>query len=424
MGGVRADSVGGPPRFAWFGALAWFVLAGATGVLLRFGLLYGLPEPLQFSNVRHAHSHLMYFGWATPALMALVGTHLARMQGHATTPFRRITIVVLGLALLAYVPFLLYGYQAVAVGGGRVPLATIAASLNILAWYVFVVRYVQVTWGQPRSWPMRLWDAGLLFLVLASLGAWGRAVLVAWRVDDPFWATALVHLFLDLFSDGWFVLELLGVAYVLLPGSPPRAARWATLLVVVGLPVTFLLGVPLSMTPPLWRWVAGAGGVLVGWGLLWHTALLWPHLGSGWRVALTFLGLKAVSELGTSFPRVAAWAESNGLRIPYLHWLLLGFVTLGLVEAAAQTWGAAAAPGKRWLALSVIVAQAALLPLTGLWPSALAGRWALVVAAWTATLPVGVAALMLVRGVVRLKVQKEEASGAERQRERRANLAG
>lgn len=379
----------------WYAALGCFAIAGATGALFRFGLLYGLPTGLQLVNVRHAHSHLMYFGWATPALIALVSTHLARVQGCPDASFRRLTVAMAGLALLAYVPFLLYGYQPVPMGGARLPLATIAASLNILAWYAFAVQYLRVTRGWPRPFPVRLWDAGLVFLGLASLGAWGRAVLAALGAADPFWAAATVHLFLDLFSDGWFVLGLLGIAYALLPGPPPGGARRATALVVIGLPVTFLLGTPTALTPPAWRWVAGAGGVLVGLGLLWHVRLLWPRLGAGWRVALAFLGLKALGELGISVPAVAAWGEANGLRIPYLHWLLLGFVTLGLVAAAAQTWGEVVVPDRWAFVAAVVVVQASLLPLTGLWPSAPAGRWAFVVAAWAGLLPVGVAAVML-----------------------------
>lgn len=379
----------------WHAALGCFVLAGATGALFRFGMVYGLPAGLELVNVRHAHSHLMYFGWVTPALMALVGTHLARAYGLADVPFRRLAALTVGLALLAYRPFLRYGYQPVPMGGARLPLATIAASLNILAWYAFAVQYVRVTRRRLRPLPVRLWDAGLVFLGLASLGAWGRAVLVALDVQDPFWAAALVHLFLDLFSDGWFVLELLGIAYALLPGRPPEGARRATALVVIGLPVTFLLGTPTALTPPAWRWVAGAGGVLVSLGLLRHVRLLWPRLDIGWRVALAFLGLKALGELGISVPAVAAWAEANGLRVPYLHWLLLGFVTLGLVAAAAQTWGEVAVPDRWAFVADVLAIQASLLPLTGLWPSALTGRWAFVVVAWAGLLPVGVAAVML-----------------------------
>lgn len=46
----------------WKAALVGFIIAGATGSLMRFGMIHGYPAGLQFVNVRHAHSHLMYFG--------------------------------------------------------------------------------------------------------------------------------------------------------------------------------------------------------------------------------------------------------------------------------------------------------------------------------------------------------------------------
>src|SRR6476620_9808401 len=48
-------------------------LAATTGVLLRFGMIYGMPMWAQnFVAVRHAHSHLMYFGWVTLTLMVFI----------------------------------------------------------------------------------------------------------------------------------------------------------------------------------------------------------------------------------------------------------------------------------------------------------------------------------------------------------------
>ncbi len=379
----------------WLGALGCFALAGLTGALFRFGLVSGLPFGLQFAHLRHAHSHLMYFGWATPTLIALIGAHLMQQQSRATPYFPRLSIALVWLGLLAYPPFLLFGYESAPLGQAHVPLASIAAALTIVAWYIFAGRYRQATGAGPRPLPVRLWDAALIFMLLASLGAWGRVLLIALHVTDPFWSAALVHLFLDLFSDGWFILALLGVAYAVLPDDPPPAARLATRLVVAGLPVTFLLGVPVTLVPSLLRTVAGAGGALVGIGLLWHVGLLWPRLGRGWRLALAFLALKASSQIAMGIPGVAAWAEGAGLRIPYLHWLLLGFVTLGLIEAAAQTWGQAAAPARRWFAGAILALQGSLLPLTGLWPPALAGKWAPVLAAWATLLPPSVAIVML-----------------------------
>jgi hypothetical protein len=48
-------------RRVWRVSLACFVLAGAAGVLFRYGMLYGYPDGISELNLRHAHSHLMFF---------------------------------------------------------------------------------------------------------------------------------------------------------------------------------------------------------------------------------------------------------------------------------------------------------------------------------------------------------------------------
>ena len=376
-------------RVFWLAGLACFVLAGSTGALFRFSLLYGPPAGLDLGNVRHAHSHLMYFSWVTPALMALIGSWLPRLTGCA---FRRglrwligLTIV---LGLLAYPPFLLYGYTVAEIGKARLPLSMIAASANALTWYLFAALYARTTWGLVRSLALRLWDAGIGFLLLATAGAAGRGVLVALDVSDPFWQAATVHLFLDLFSDGWVMLALLGLLYAIYPTIKPSYTGLATRLIIIGLPVTFLLGVPVSLVPPTARLVAGVGGVLVAVGLLLHIRALWPHVASLWRVPLAFGALKALVQLGISIPPLAHWVERMSLRIPYLHWLLLGFVTLSLVAAAVETWPSILIRHYRWIVAAILLLQLSLLPLTGFWPAAWRGQWVLILAAWSALAPV------------------------------------
>lgn len=358
----------------WRLALFAFVLAGATGAILRFGALFGLPAGLSFVNVRHAHSHLMYFGWVTPALITLMGTHIARWRGRRQNPFRWTATGAWALGLAAYLPFLLFGYQSMPVGEARIPLATIAASFNILVWYGFVGQYWRHRKGLAGKPALRLWDAAVVFLVFSSLGAWGRAVLVALKVESPFWSTALVHLFLDLFSNGWFALALLGLIYrdqIPMPSS----LTWVTRAMIIGMPTTVLLGVPLNLVPPLWRTLAGVGGWLVGWALLAHTAYLWPRVAPRWHWPLSFLALKAIAELGVSVPLIARWAEGEALRIPYLHGFLLGFVTLGLLQSAREIWGTTAIGNwPLWIG-SILVLLLSLIPLTGLWPQSWSGAW-------------------------------------------------
>ena len=388
-------------RWTWLGALSLFILAAATGSLLRFGLLSGFPWGLQYTNVRHAHSHLMYFGWVTPALMGMIVAWLPTLTERPLSPthhrrFRATIILTLLLALAAYFPFLLYGYRLAQIGDARLPLSTIMASANMLAWYAFALTYWQATKGAARVKPLRLWDAALIFLVLASLGAWGVAVSAALNLRDPLLAAALTRIFLDLFAEGWFVLGVLGLAYAANPAAIGH--RWAApseTLLIMGLPVIFLLGIPVTMLPAPVRLIGSLGGLLVGLGLLGHLAALWQKAEARWRPALFFLALKAIATLAVTVPTIALWSDRALLRVSYLHWLLLGFITLGLVVAAQAMWGREFVRGVWVLTAVATLLILSLIPLTGIWPTAWQGRWTREFAAWASLGPTIIAGGML-----------------------------
>lgn len=389
-------------RWAWPVALACFILAASTGSLLRFGMLTGYPAGLQMANIRHAHSHLMYFGWVTPALMALIAARLPEVTGRKRLPgFRWVLVAVFTTALLAYVPFLLYGYRPATFGEMSLPLSTVGAGLNVIAWYAFVILYVLNTRGAHRNHPLRLWDAALGFLVLSSLGAWAIALVSRLELQDPFWAMAATHLFLDLFADGWFLMALLGLVFVAQPAAARRrSAGWGETLLVIGLPLSFLLNLPGSAMPGAVRVLAGIAGVAAAIGIFASLVALLPAIwrrgNRAWLLPLSFLALKAGAMFIIAFPEGARWAGRMALRISYLHWLLLGFVSLGLMAAAADRWGRQVVPARRWFALSVLLLLASLLPLTPLWPSAWRGAWALTAASWATLGPVIVASIMLI----------------------------
>ena len=405
---MRTTKLGLP--WIWLAALACFVIAGSTGSLYRFGLINGLPAGWGLVNIRHAHSHLMYFGWATPALMALIVTWLPRLTGRPISRrFQMVMSATIVVALLAYVMFFQYGYQLAEFDGRRIPLSVLMATLNVLAWYAFIFLYFRSTWGAQRTRPLRFWDASLIFLLLASMGAWGVAVVSRLQVDNPFWSQAMTHLFLDLFSEGWFVLAALGLVYAMHPVAPEKAsqekaAHWGEQLIVIGLPVVFLLALPVSLVPGGLRIIATIGGLLVTIGVLLSIAALWPTVPrglTGWRVPLALLTLKVLVGLGTLLPVTARWGQQNSLRILYLHLLLLGFITLGLFVAAREAWGRMAVPGHRWLVLAILAVLLSLLPLTGLWPTAWRGLWTLQVAAWVSLWPLLVVTGMLVTLLLR-----------------------
>ncbi|MCZ2113400.1 MAG: cbb3-type cytochrome c oxidase subunit I [Anaerolineae bacterium] len=380
-------------------ALACFVLAGSTGALFRFGPIYGIPG-LNYGNVRHAHSHLMAFAWATPGIMALMGALLPRLTGRPLRRgFRVIVPVTIGLGLIAYVPYFMYGYSTANIGGAILPPAAVAAMFNIIAWYVFAVIYFMQVWRAPKTRALWLMNASVIFMLLATMGIMLMPFLHGERFENPLWGLGLTHMFLDGFIEGWFVPAILAFAYATMPDAGRHPwARVSGDLLVAGLPFVFLLSLPIGVMPPALRLVGSLGGLLVAAGTLGNVVALWGStrhsvVGKLWRAPLFFLALKSVVLLLMAIPVTGRWVELVQLRIFYLHIITLGTVTLGLFAAAERQW---LVPGRGWMTATIVLLILTLIPLTGLWPLALGGPWTRQAAAWATLGPVLVAIAVLI----------------------------
>lgn len=374
---------------AWVAALGFFVVSALTGVLYRSGLAYGVTAGLDLVNIRHAHSHTMYFGWATPALFLLIG--LRACIGR----LRPLLIWLFSAAALAYVLFLLFGYRPVEIGPARMPISVIAATINTVIWYAFAIRYFRRRRREPPTEWSALWDTSLAFLILATLGALALPLLQPLGIDDPTWSTALTHVFLDLFSEGWFVLAVLGLAYAGLGAVDSKAFRPALLAVTIGLPFTFAMGMPRSLVSAELEVFSRMGSLLVGGGLLVLCALQWKNARSQlrWALPLGLLAVKAAAQI-TAAVAVGFWfAEYHGLRILYLHVMLLGFVSIGVIGAAIDLDLQPRGRATKIFYGAVILLLLSLLPLT---EPFFGGGWAVRVAMWIGFVPALAAVYLIV----------------------------
>jgi hypothetical protein len=373
-----------------------FIVAGGMGVFFRFGVAYGWTGGLRLENIRHAHSHLMYFGWGTPLLMGLIWHSLPKS---ATAPYRRLfrwaVGCTLGAALLAYPPFLLYGYSLVPIGTAELPIAAMAAGLNIFCWYGFAGLYVRTTANLSRTAPLRIWDVAVGFLFLSTLGAWGLPLAAPLGLGTPLGTTALIHFFLDLFSEGWFVLGAVGLAWSRLRQDKESRPPWPVYLAGAGVPLTFLFALPPDRLAWWAKLLGRFGGTAVGAGAAWIALTLWRSGRSVswiWAMPIGLLLAKALAGLGGSiFPGL--WLGTwHGLRILYLHLSLLGFFSAALVAGSWDTWGRLrpSAIASFYGAIGLVLIS--LVPLTSAIPS---GSGSYTLAAWVAPLPVLAAAWLL-----------------------------
>ena len=372
-----------------------FILAGLTGFLYRLGLIGWLPGGWGLQNIRHAHSHLMFFGWAVPFPMYILWSRIRQTAGEnflGTGYMQKGISGGLLFGLLAYPFFLFYGYQPVELGAISLPLSVIFSGLVMVSWYGYIWGYMTSRHRLDRN--SRPWfDGALLLLFFCSLGAWGIALVQAWVPTHQLLMKGLTHFFLATFTEGWVVLVLLAV---LVSNLPLETEDWRISpsiplsFICIGAPLTFPFGISESLLSPFLLISARIGGMLSAIGL----AIVLITVGqtvrwksSIWKWPLALLALKSAMQLIASIVPVSFWITDHGLRILYLHVILLGAFTVAMSGWLQQTFeinkgyvtGVAAAIG---LTLGSLI-----LP-TQLWPAGWSGLWIFYVLAGAALLPI------------------------------------
>lgn len=307
------------------GALVSYVLATFLGVLMRLQLA-GVGIDWPFDHILHAHSHVLYFGWAGLGVLApmltlpRVGSRLLDVLSVGVA----VAMVPLGLAFLAF------GYN---------PVSIAVSTVVMFGWYGVAATWWRATRGE-RAAHLTAFRAGVVYLVVASVGVWVLAGLQASGRGTPFTESLAVHAFLSGF--GWFVV--LTVVGVLLQqsgrlglsfdeGRVVRAVRWWAALAWATFPLGVAGGPEWLPLGPIAR-VAGVVAIVptATWvAQLWRAA---PNgrAGSGWRWAAGWFGLTGVTLASVSVFGSAAidFAGRQGIVI-HLHALFVGFVTTTLV---------------------------------------------------------------------------------------------
>jgi hypothetical protein len=304
-------------------ALGFLLVTLLSGVWLRSAFIWPAARAgFEFPFLVHAHSHVAFFGWVTPALFALI-VRAARPPA-ATCIWLRWHAHLLGAAsVLAFVGFLQMGYQTPTI---------VIASGHVALWVVFAAR-VMPWLRRAEAIERQYYGAALVFLLIAGAGAMAPGVVEAKTITDPWLRQSSLQLFLTPFTAGWLALGAYGAVYALLGSA--RFARPVWMLTVVGaLPAA---AAHVTVAPPHGAFeLAGRLGLLLTGAA---TLLFAADVIAGLRLAplARLAGIAALvkgsAEVLAALGVGAALLTSKPLIVAYLHLALLGLVTPVLLGA-------------------------------------------------------------------------------------------
>lgn len=354
----------------WQLSLLSFIIAAITGFLYRYGMLYPLPEWLNFANIRHAHSHLMFFNWICPPIMIWMTSKLISSdQTSEISGFKNCFYVMIFLGFLSYPLFLLYGYHSVAIGSAALPLAAIVSGMVMITWYWFTFLWMQLRKSQLDTLPLLFFDGALAALIISSLGAWGVSVFQFTAIDSPLISSAMTHFFLAVFAEGWVVLGILGLLWH--KAGPVEISihkNWLWIPILIGSMLIFPFSLTQSLITPAMLKTAKTGLLLI----VFSTVLnIWFLMHSeklnnfNFKVIIGLLAVKA----GLLFLAILPfdiWPGEHGLRVLYLHILLLGIFSITIFEFFVPS---AKTVSKIIFIITVFLVLISLVTISGYWPA-------------------------------------------------------
>lgn len=379
----------------WKISLGCFIVAAFTGFLYRLGMIGWLPGylGLALDNIRHAHSHLMFFGWAVPFPLIILFNDILNKGVRSRDAIIWLKYSLYGALLfgiLAYPFFLMYGYRSVQIGAASLPFSVVLSGLVMICWYAYMWGYQKVRNALNKDASQPWFDGALIMLAVSSLGAWGVAVVQAISPESHLLMKALTHFFLATFTEGWVVLILVAILVIQFqPESKTPTNNWLGC-IAIGAPLTFPYGISESLLSPLLLIVARIGGGLSAIGLLgvsygFIPSGQWKNRLWGWVIGL--LAFKAVMQLVASIVPSSFWLSNHALRIFYLHVLLLGALTLTMT-AWLQSHFTLSFHYFNAVVISVFAVLVSLILPTPFWPQAWGGIWIFKALMTAALLPV------------------------------------
>lgn len=332
------------PRLFIHISFLFFALTALSGVGLRlFPFFTNIPIP--YDHVLHGHSHIAILGWTflgTFLIFLIIYWRNIRQKTEA----KLLVFILFMVTLLMFFAFLYQSYDVYSI---------ILSVLHIFIEYwviTFIYRVIKSNNTVPKIASLFI-HASLFSLFLSTLGPFSLGYISATGLKDSYWFDVAIYFYLHFQYNGWLFLSLIGLFIIILTKKKIAYNRG---LLSSGFWIYILALLPNFFASILWvdggEWLYNIAivGTIGQWiGVLCIIASFISTNGQLLKreqpltISLLFLIfimllLKSTMELGLIIPNLGTLVfETRSVIVGYLHFTLLGFVSLFILVQYLMT---------------------------------------------------------------------------------------
>ncbi len=326
----------GMPRYAVPLTVTNFLLSGMLGVLMRYKILYALPG-VQQAHLLHAHSHFVFFGWVTIALLLGLVYSLLPSSRAGRSIYRKLFWIFQLTALGMLITFLYQGYGAFSI---------IFSTLSLVVFYVFSYHFWRdLKYADTPGYVKVLIKVALLSYILSSFGTFALAYYSSHH-GSALAVRSAIYFFLHFQYNGWFSFCVFALFFHFLYQSgyhlEQRYAWRFTLLLSVGLVPGYLLSIIGYFNYSWLRLFSGFAIITQLAATAYLLLLVRQHIRGlsqtlvvvkwFWTMALGAFVLKTLLQSASLVPGLANFTFSfRPLIIGYLHLVFLCMISFFLI---------------------------------------------------------------------------------------------
>ena len=329
-------------RIWFFITVTNLLVVALLGLSLRACRCFDIPV-INYDHLLQAHSHFAFSGWGFMALLIVLCTAFLPEKIQSDKAYSRLFYALLFVSWGMLIAFFIQGYGVVSI---------IFSTVYIIISYWFAFRFYKDIKRMDRTVSLQFARAALFFLVVSTAGPLSLGLVMAQGGNNSVLEMNLIYYYLHFQYNGWFIFGLFAVFFKRLENngisySPPKARLFFRLLFWGCLP-GYLLSVLWSNPPGIIYIIAGSGALLHLLALipLYHiikhnkeklSEILEPCTKAIGVLILSVFSLKSIIQFLGAFPSIVRWTIiSRILVIGYLHFVLLGIVTLSLFLFSIQ----------------------------------------------------------------------------------------